>query len=58
MNGHARMAIDNLALSGSLVFDVDESALVGGQSMEIYPGKIFKRQAGVPGRSYQWCKVS
>ena len=37
MNGHARMAIDNLALSGSLVFDVDESALVGGQSMDIYP---------------------
>ena len=38
MNGHARMAIDNLALSGSLVFDVDETALVGGQSMEVYPG--------------------
>ena len=35
MNGHARMAIDNLALSGSLVFDVDETMLVGGQSMEI-----------------------
>jgi hypothetical protein len=51
MNGHARMAIDNLALSGSLVFDVDETALVGGQSMEIYPGKVFRRQAGVPGQS-------
>jgi len=51
MNGHARMAIDNLALSGSLVFDVDESALVGGQSMEIYPGKIFRRQAGMPGQA-------
>ena len=49
MNGHARMAIDNLALSGSLVFDVDETALVGGQSMEIYPGKVFRRQAGGPG---------
>ena len=51
MNGHARMAIDNLALAGSLVFDVDESALVGGQNMEIYPGKIFRRQAGMPGQS-------
>ena len=51
MNGHARMAIDNLALAGSLVFDVDESALVGGQSMEVYPGKIFSRQAGMPGQS-------
>jgi hypothetical protein len=51
MNGHARMAIDNLALSGSLVFDVDESALVGGQSMEIYPGKVFRRQAGQAGQA-------
>jgi hypothetical protein len=56
MNGHARMAIDNLALSGSLVFDVDESSLVGGQSMEIYPGKIFKRQAGVPGQAINGLK--
>ena len=56
MNGHARMAIDNLALSGSLIFDVDESALVGGQSMEIYPGKIFRRQAGIPGQSIHGIK--
>jgi hypothetical protein len=45
------MAIDNLALSGSIVFDIDESALVGGQSMEIYPGKVFRRQAGMAGQS-------
>ena len=56
MNGHARMAIDNLALSGSLVFDVDETALVGGQSMEVYPGKVFKRQAGVPGTAINGIK--
>ena len=56
MNGHARMAIDNLAMSGSLVFDVDESALVGGQSMEIYPGKIFRRQAGMPGQAIHGLK--
>ena len=56
MNGHARMAIDNLALSGSLVFDVDETALVGGQNMEIYPGKVFKRQAGVPGQAIHGLK--
>ena len=56
MNGHARMAIDNLALSGSLVFDVDESALVGGQSMEIYPGKVFRRQAGMPGQAIHGVK--
>jgi hypothetical protein len=56
MNGHARMAIDNLAMAGSLVFDVDESALVGGQSMEVYPGKIFRRQAGIPGQSIHGIK--
>ena len=56
MNGHARMAIDNLAMAGSLVFDVDDSALVGGQSMEIYPGKIFRRQAGMPGQAIHGVK--
>ena len=56
MNGHARMAIDNLALSGSLVFEVDETALVGGQNMEIYPGKVFRRQAGVPGQAINGLK--
>ena len=56
MNGHLRMAIDNLALSGSLVFDVDETALVGGQNMEVYPGKVFKRQAGVPGTAINGIK--
>ena len=56
MNGHARMAIDNLALSGSLVFEVDDSMLAGGQSMEIYPGKIFRRQAGMPGQSIHGLK--
>ena len=56
MNGHARMAIDNLALSGSVIFDVDETALVGGQSMEIYPGKVFRRQAGFPGQAINGLK--
>ena len=56
MNGHARMAIDNLALSGSVVFDVDESALVGGQSMEIYPGKVFRRQSGQQGQAIHGIK--
>jgi len=56
MNGHARMAIDNLALSGSLVFEVDETMLAAGQSMEIYPGKIFRRQSGMPGQSIHGLK--
>jgi len=57
MNGHARMAIDNLALSGNLILDVDESALVPGQSMEVYAGKIFKRQAGMPGQAVHGIKL-
>ena len=51
MNGHARMAIDNLALAGNLVFDVDETMLVPGQDMTVYPGKIFRRQSGQTGQA-------
>lgn len=51
LNGFLRMAVDNLALAGNLVFDVDESALVPGQSMEIAPGQIFRRIAGSPGQA-------
>ena len=56
MNGHARMAIDNLALSGSLVFDVDETMLVPGQDMKVFPGKIFRRQSGQPGAAIHGVK--
>jgi len=49
MNGHVRMAIDNLALAGNLVFDVDEASLVPGQNFDIFPGKVFRRQSGVTG---------
>jgi hypothetical protein len=42
MNGHARMAIDNLALSGNLVFDVDETMLVPGQDMKVFPVKFLE----------------
>ena len=52
MNGHARMAIDNLALAGSLVFDVDESALVGGQNMEVYPAKSLEDKLVCPVNLY------
>lgn len=56
MNGFARMAIDNLALAGGLVFDVDETALVPGQDMQIYNGKIFYRQAGSTGQAVHGIK--
>ena len=56
MNGHARMAIDNLALSGNLIFDVDETMLVPGQDMKVFPGKIFRRQSGQTGQAVHGVK--
>ena len=56
MNGHIRMAIDNLALAGNLVFDIDETQLVPGQTMDIFPGKIFRRQSGVTGTAVNGIK--
>jgi len=57
MNGHMRMAIDNLAISGHVILDIDESALVSGQSKEMFPGKIFERQAGSQGQSIYAIKI-
>ncbi len=51
MNGFMRLAVDNLALSGNLVFDIDDSMLVPGQEMDIHPGKIFRRQTGGQGQA-------
>ena len=56
INGHMRMAIDNLALAGNLVFDVDETQLVPGQNMEVFPGKIFRRQSGQSGAAINGIK--
>lgn len=46
MNGFARLAVDNLALAGSVMMAVDESALIQGQTDEIYPGKIWRIISG------------
>ena len=51
MNGFMRLAVDNLALSGNLIFDVDDSMLVPGQEMDMFPGKIFRRQSGGQGQA-------
>ncbi len=56
MNGHVRMAIDNLSLAGNLVFDVDETSLVPGQNYDIFPGKVFRRQSGVTGTAVNGIK--
>ena len=51
MNGAMRMAIDNAALSGNLIIEVDETNLVPGQDLSVYPGKVFRRQGGAPGQA-------
>jgi hypothetical protein len=51
MNGFMRMAVDNAALSGNLIIEVDETNLVPGQDLSVYPGKVFRRQGGAPGQA-------
>ena len=51
MNGFMRMAVDNAALSGNLIIEIDETNLVPGQDLSVYPGKVFRRQGGAPGQA-------
>jgi len=51
MNGFMRMAVDNAVLSGNLLIEIDETNLVPGQDLSVYPGKVFRRQAGAPGQA-------
>ena len=46
MNGFMRMSVDNAALSGNLLIEIDETNLVPGQDLSVYPGKVFRRQGG------------
>ena len=56
MNGAMRMMVDNAALSGNLLIEVDETNLVPGQDMSIYPGKVFRRQSGQIGAAIHGTK--
>jgi hypothetical protein len=51
MNGFMRMAVDNAVLSGNLLIEIDETNLVPGQDLSVYPGKVFRRQSGAPGQA-------
>lgn len=57
MNGFFRLAIDNAVLSSNVILDVDETLLVPGQDMKLYPGKVFRRQSGQPGQSVHSIRV-
>jgi hypothetical protein len=45
------MAVDNAVLSGNLLIEIDETNLVPGQDLSVYPGKVFRRQGGAPGQA-------
>lgn len=51
MNGHYRMMVDNLALAGNCVFEVNENYLSPGQDLTMYPGKVIRTNNGAPGQS-------
>lgn len=61
MNGFMRLGVDNAVLSGNVVFEIDEDSLVPGQDLEMYPGKVIRRQGGVPGQAvfvHNWPNIT
>ena len=56
MNGSYAYGYRQLALAGHLVFDIDETQLVPGQSYDVFPGKVFRRQSGVTGTAVNGIK--
>lgn len=57
MNGFIRLAVDNASLSSNVIFEVNEDFLTPGQNMEIFPGKIFRRQGGSQGQAINVNKI-
>lgn len=56
MNGFMRLAVDNAILSSNVVFELNETNLVPGQNLDLYPGKIF-RTNGQVGQSIHAMKI-
>lgn len=51
MNGFIRLAIDNAALSGNAIFEIDTTMMEPGQDYSLFPGKFFRKQAGMQGQA-------
>lgn len=51
MNGFLRLAIDNAVVSGNIMLEVDESNLMPGHDMSVYPGKVWRKRGGQTGQS-------
>lgn len=60
MNGMMRMAVDNAVLSSNIVFEVNDTMLIPGQDMKMYPGKIIRTQGpvGQSVYSHKWDNVT
>lgn len=56
MNGFMRLAVENAAYAGSMVFEVDESMMAAGEDYKMYPGKIFRTNAGMQGQAVRGTK--
>lgn len=57
MNGFMRLAVDNAAISSNVLLEVNEDYLVPGQSMDVFPGKVFRRSGGPPGQAINSIKI-
>lgn len=57
MNGFMRLAVDNAALSSNVILEINEDYLVPGQSMELFPGKVFRRSGGPTGQAINSVKI-
>lgn len=57
MNGFMRMAVDNAALSGNVIGELDESLLVPGQDWTLYPGKMFRKNAGANQKAVEFLEI-
>lgn len=51
INGFLRLAVDNAAKSGNLMFEISESLTVADQDYAAYPGKIWRTQNAAGQRS-------
>lgn len=51
MNGFARMSVDNAVLAGHVMLEVDTDNLAPETTMDMYAGKIWKREGGQPGQT-------
>jgi hypothetical protein len=56
MNGFMRLAVENAAYAGNMIFEIDESMLASGEDFRMYPGKIIRTNAGMTGTALKATK--